>query len=90
MKIVIALSGVALLASSSGAFAQSNDATYCTALTDTYNKYVLTSGSRGARQTPTADIAAAMSKCSTSDAGAAIPVLENALKAAKVDLPSRG
>jgi hypothetical protein len=72
------------------ASAQSNDNAYCTALSDTYLRYVYTRGSRGARSSPTADISAAMSKCRTSDAASAIPVLEEALRNNKINLPPRG
>jgi hypothetical protein len=70
------------------ASAQSNDSKYCTALSDKYNTYVLASGGRS-HNTASPDIANAISRCS-SDAAAAIPVLEKALGDAKVSLPSRG
>jgi hypothetical protein len=70
------------------ASAQSNDSKYCSALSDNYNTYVLASGGRS-HNTASPDIANAMSKCS-SNAAAAIPVLEKALNDAKVSLPPRG
>lgn len=90
MKATYLLVGVALALAPVVAAAQSNDAKYCSALTDKYNTYVLTKGSRGAKQSPPANIAAAMTKCSTADVGSAIPVLEKALQDAKIDLPARG
>lgn len=92
MKLVFAFAGVALAVASAPAVAsaQSNDTTYCTALSDTYQRYVYTRGSRGARSSPTADVGTAMSKCTTGDAASAIPVLENALKNAGLSLPPRG
>jgi len=64
------------------AFAQSS---YCEALSHQYQKYVGSAQDRHPQGTP-ADITAAMSKCDT-DSASAIPVLENALKNAKIDLP---
>ena len=91
MKIAIVLTGAAFaLAASPLAFAQSSDSAYCTKLTDTYNRYVQTrGGAKGSVQKPTADVAVAMGRCGTKDAASAIPVLENALKTAKVDPPPR-
>jgi len=92
MKVACMLAGAALTLALTPvvAVAQSSDATYCSALSNKYNTYVLTRGSRGAKQTPPADIANAMSKCQSSDVTSAIPVLEKALEDAKIDLPSRG
>ncbi|HTR84787.1 MAG TPA: hypothetical protein VMI56_09925 [Reyranella sp.] len=64
------------------AFAQSS---YCDALSHQYQKYVGSQNDRRPQGTPP-DVATAMSKCS-SDSASAIPVLEQALKNAKVDLP---
>ena len=69
-------------------FAQSNDAAYCAALAEKYDAYVDTAGDKGGRATPT-DIVVAEGKCK-SEPAAAIPVLEKALKAARLALPSRG
>ncbi len=88
MKMAALLADAALaLAWSSGALAQSDDVAYCSRLSDRYNTYVLTQGSRGSLRPPPADIAAAMSKCPTRDVKSAIPVLEQALKNARIDLP---
>ena len=65
------------------ASAQSNDAKYCAALTDSYKNYVGPSDAQHKGAQRNAKIGEAMDKCD-------IPVLEKALKDAKVDLPSRG
>ena len=89
MKLASVLLGSALaVALSPGVFAQSPDTKYCTALGASYDKYVLTSGSRGSRGTANADVDQAKSKCA-SDPASAIPVLEKTLKDAKVNLPPR-
>src|SRR5579862_5035418 len=91
MKVASMLVGIAFaLTMTPVAFAQTGgDAGYCSALANKYNTYVETRGSRGARQGVSADIATAMSQCQTSNATSAIPVLERALRDAKIDLPSR-
>jgi hypothetical protein len=72
------------------ASAQSADTKYCQALGAKYENYVhsMTDQQRGA-QPPTANVGNAVSKCGSAP-GDAIPVLEKALKDAKVDLPPRG
>ena len=70
-------------------FAQSSDTQYCAALTAKYDRYVNNpSGGRGS-QPDNAAIGGAKSKCASNPA-AGIPVLERALKDAKIDLPPRG
>jgi hypothetical protein len=91
LALVPSTIGFAAFAQSSGqSSGQSSDASYCTSLSDTYNRYVRTTGSRGAKSTVPTDVGTAMTHCSTSEASGAIPVLERALKDAKIDLPSRG
>jgi hypothetical protein len=70
------------------AAAQSNDAAYCAALAEKFDAYLDTAGDKGGRATPT-DVAIAAGKCKSDPAGS-IPVLEKALKAARLSLPSRG
>jgi hypothetical protein len=87
MKIKVAFCAAGLsLALPFAAFAQSGDAKYCAALSDKYTTYAQSSGGKS-HNTPPADIANAMSKCST-NASASIPVLEKALNDAKVTLPA--
>ena len=66
------------------ATAQSNDAKYCKALSDTYRKTL-------AREaTPRAEVPVAIAKCEAGDTAAGIPVvLEKAPTDAKVTLPPR-
>jgi hypothetical protein len=71
------------------ASAQSADTTYCNALGATYEKYVNNpSGGRG-NQPASATISEAQRQCAGNPA-AGIPVLERALKDARVSLPPRG
>jgi hypothetical protein len=64
------------------AFAQSADAKYCEALSVEYRK--LNTGS------DSGPLAEAMAQCKAGNTAAGIPVLEKALKDAKVTLPPRG
>jgi len=69
------------------ALAQSADTTYCRALSATYNKYVNNpSNARG--KPPVAKVGRAQSQCDDNPA-AAIPVLEKALRDARISLPPR-
>jgi len=70
------------------AAAQGNDAAYCAALSEKFDSYLDTAGDKGGRATPT-DVVVAQGKCK-SDPALAIPVLEKALKGARLSLPSRG
>ena len=70
------------------AFAQSADTTYCSALSDKYSRYLDMSSKKGA-QPQSLDAKAAVGKCQASDTASSIPVLEKALKNAKLDLPPR-
>jgi hypothetical protein len=64
------------------AFAQSADAKYCQALADLYR----TTSAHDA--TPNAEVPIAVAKCQAGDTSG-IPVIEKALKDAKVELPPR-
>jgi hypothetical protein len=64
------------------AFAQSADAKYCQALADVYRKTVAHD------TTPNAEVPTAVAKCQAGDTSG-IPVIEKALKDAKVELPPR-
>jgi hypothetical protein len=70
-------------------FAQSGDATYCTALSNKYERYVSSNDRNHRQTTPPNNVSVAMSKCQSASAEA-IPVLEKALQSAKLDLPPRG
>jgi hypothetical protein len=90
MKAMTALLFVPVLLLLAPAFAaaQASDAAYCAALAEKYDSYIDTAGDKGGRATPT-EIVMAEGKCK-SDPASAIPVLERALKAARISLPSRG
>jgi hypothetical protein len=65
------------------AAAQSNAAGYCEALSTAYRTTVPKVGS------PTATVPVAMAKCAAGDTADGIPVLEQALRDARVTLPKR-
>ena len=67
-----------------------NDADYCKALGDKYQTYVSNMQSGRSPMPESADIRVAMDRCKSGDTSAGIPVLEQKLRNAKVDLPPRG
>ncbi len=71
------------------AFAQSGSAGYCQALDAKYQRYVATNDRHYRTPTPDANVSNAMASCET-NSGRAIPTLEQALRAAHLDLPPRG
>jgi hypothetical protein len=86
IKVACLLAGLSC-ALSMTASAQSGDSKYCSALSNKYETYAQDNGGRS-HNAPPANVASAMSKCS-SDPASAIPVLEGALNNAKVALPPR-
>ena len=89
IKSICLISGLSF-AAAVPASAQSNDAAYCSALIKEYQHYLLTNASShhgGAEQNAPARIA--IDKCKANDYSG-IPVLEQELHNAKLDLPSRG
>jgi hypothetical protein len=91
MRNVLLLSMLACfaLAANLPASAQSGDVAYCQALAQKYQRYVGDSDARRKGQMRDSKLDAAIAQCSSNSA-AAIPVLEQALRDAKVELPSRG
>jgi hypothetical protein len=83
------IAGLAL-ASAVPASAQSTDAAYCHALAGKYQQYLAGYGS-GRHSDVDQNVSAriAVDKCNAGDVSG-IPVLEQELKKAKIDLPSRG
>jgi hypothetical protein len=71
------------------AWAQPSDVTYCSALVQKYERYVGDNGDAHRSQRRDAKIDSAITQC-PSNSASAIPVLEQALRNAKVDLPPRG
>jgi hypothetical protein len=69
------------------ALAQSNDAKYCAELVEKYEQYVSEGAEKGASQSPL-EVEIAKGKCRSSPASS-IPVMEKALKNARIALPSR-
>ena len=71
------------------AVAQSDDAAYCKALIQSYERYVVKTGSHSPN---TGSLAGqvAMEQCRAGNTVAGIPVLEQRLRDAGVELPRRG
>ena len=88
IKSICLISGLAL-AVAVPASAQSNDAAYCHALVDTYQHYLSSNGSgKHANIDQNATARVAIDKCNAGDYSG-IPVLEQELRNAKLELPSR-
>jgi hypothetical protein len=71
------------------AVAQTNDAAYCNALIQRYQRYVIKTGSHSPN-TGSLDGQVAMEQCRGGNTAAGIPVLEQKLRGAGVGLPGRG
>jgi hypothetical protein len=87
IKSICLITGLAL-AAAVPASAQSNDATYCNALANKYQHYLSTNATGrhlGVDQNASARVA--IDKCNAGDYSG-IPVLEQELKNAKLDLPA--
>lgn len=70
------------------AVAQSNDAAYCNALIRDYYRYVIKVGSHP--NSGSLDGNVAVEQCRAGNTSAGIPVLEQKLRGAGVELPGRG
>ena len=91
MNLSVRLTAIGLLASLAlpvTASAQGGDTAYCQALSDKYQRYVVGTSGSGRQSSPNLSAVEAASKCN-SNAGGSIPVLEKALKDARLDLPPR-
>jgi hypothetical protein len=84
LKGVVAIAAISLPGL---AFAQSSDAAYCKALVDQYEHY-LNSGLRFGEQPQSLQSKTSAAECRAGDPRG-IPGLEQALRDAKIDLPSR-
>ena len=89
MKIFHCLGAAALLLPSM-ALAQMSDADYCRALTQRYNTLVGSVEKGHNPQPAPVDAQAAIEQCKAGNTAAGIPVLEQKLRDAKIDLPKRG
>ena len=86
-RLVKSLAAGAMALLPAASFAQQSDATYCAALSDKYQRYTSDNQyRRGMDKNISADVA--MSQCANKPTEA-IPVLEKALKDARLDLPQR-
>jgi hypothetical protein len=88
MRLYCIAFAVAAFSSVNTASAQSVDTAYCSALASKYQRYVGDNDAQRRSQIRDARFDAAVAQCQSNSA-AAIPVLEKALKDAKVDLPLR-
>jgi hypothetical protein len=70
--------------------AQSSDAAYCKALVEKYEAYLPNTTIDRAPHPDSVDGRVAVEQCKTGNAVAAIPVLEQKLRNAKITLPPRG
>jgi hypothetical protein len=88
MKIAYLFAGAALLLPAA-AFAQMSDADYCRALSQRYQTFV-GGVDRGHNPQPApVDAQTAIEQCKAGNTAAGIPVLEQKLRDAKVELPKR-
>ena len=85
IKCLISALAVSLPSATS---AQSTDAKYCSDLSEKYERYLSMNASRGG-QPQSLDAKVAVQKCASGDTAYAIPILEKALKNARLDLPPR-
>ena len=81
------IAGLAL-ATTQPSFAQSDDAKYCAELVEKYEQYASEGADKGASQSPL-EVEIAKGKCRSNPASS-IPVMEKALKNARISLPPRG
>lgn len=72
------------------ASAQANDAAYCTALTDKYETYLVSMSTGKSPMPESADGRIAVNDCKMGNTAKGIPVLEQKLRNARIDLPPRG
>jgi hypothetical protein len=86
---VKSLAAVTVLSLPGVAIAQSTDAAYCKALSVSYHKYVSTALTGQNPEPPPVEVQYAITQCQAGNTAAGIPVLEQRLRAAKVNLPSR-
>ena len=90
MTIRITCLAAALAALSAlAAQAQTGDASYCKALSEKYETYLNNMTSGRSPQQDSVDGRVALEQCKKGDTSA-IPVLEQKLRNAKIDLPPRG
>lgn len=74
---------------SSAAMAQADDAAYCGALIQKFHRYVIKTNSQSPN-TGSLDGNVAVEQCRAGNTAAGIPVLEQKLRGARVELPARG
>jgi hypothetical protein len=89
--VVVATAGFGLTPSLlTAAEGQANDRRYCDALIQKYRTYVSDPNQGRSPTVPNVTYEVAISKCGAGDTAAGIPLLEKALRGAKIDVPQRG
>ena len=89
-KRIACLAAALAALSALAAQAQTGDASYCRALAEKYETYLNNMTSGRSPQQDSVDGRVALEQCKKGDTVAAIPVLEQKLRNAKIDLPPRG
>ncbi len=87
---MICLAAALAVVSTMAVQAQGNDAAYCKALADKYTTYVSNMQSGRSPMPESPDIQVAIDQCKKGNTAAGIPVLEQKLRNAKLDLPPKG
>jgi hypothetical protein len=87
MTARISILAMALVACAPLALAQSGDAAYCKALSEKYETYLANMMTGRSPQPDSVDGRVALEQCKAGNTAAAIPVLEQKLRSAKIDLP---
>jgi len=88
-SFVNVLLAAVVVALPTAAFAQSSDADYCNALAQRYQTYVSNTATGRNPASPSAEAQNAIAQCKAGNTAAGIPVLEQKLRDAKVELPKR-
>jgi hypothetical protein len=70
--------------------AQAGDAAYCKALSEKYETYLANMSTGRSPQPDSVGGRVAMEQCKAGNTVAAIPILEQKLRSARIDLPPRG
>ena len=90
MTVRISFLAVTLVACSPLAALAQSDAAYCKALSEKYEAYLANMSTGRSPQPDSVDGRVALEQCRAGNSAAAIPILEQKLRNAKIDLPSRG
>lgn len=90
MMTIRSLAVLALASLPLSAMAQADDVAYCGALIQKYHRYVIKFYGSHSLNSGSLDGNVAVEQCRAGNTAAGIPVLEQKLRDAKVELPARG